>query len=238
MALVLTALFGCTQNNLQEASEMASEMQKVTFVAKDNVTIYANYWKAESSRAVILVHQFNSSKEAYTGLAKLLNEDDYGVLALDLRGHGESRAQGSLANPAYLSDKDFQDMHLDLSGAQKFLSEKAYTGFFIVGSSIGANLAVTYPFENSGFKAAVALSPGEDFKGLKPLSAARETNVPTMIVASKDDAYSFESAEKIHAAMTGEKKLVELENAGHGTFMLQNNPNLSSQILEWFKEHA
>ncbi|MBI4044485.1 MAG: alpha/beta fold hydrolase [Candidatus Diapherotrites archaeon] len=238
MALVLTALLGCTQSNPQEAGEMSSEMQKVTFLTKDSVTIHANYWKAESSRAAILVHQFNSSKEAYAGLAKLLNEDGYGVLALDLRGHGESRSKGSLANPAYLSDKDFQNMHLDLAAAQKFLSEKGYTDFFIAGSSIGANLAIIYPFEGSGFKAAVALSPGEDFKSLLPLEAAQKTGVPTMIVASKEDAYSFESAEKIHAAMTGEKKLVKLENAGHGTSMLQNNPSLVQQILEWFELHA
>ncbi|MEK7539848.1 MAG: alpha/beta fold hydrolase, partial [Patescibacteria group bacterium] len=197
LALALAALFGCVQISTPEANEMTAGMQKVSFITSDGATIHANYLKAQSSRAAILVHQFNSSKESYNGLGKLLNENGYGVLAIDLRGHGESRGQGSLANPTYLSGKDFQNMRLDLSAAQKFLSEKSYKDFFIVGASIGANLAIIYPFESSGFKAAVALSPGEDFKSLLPLQACQKTRVPTMIVASREDAYSFESAKKI-----------------------------------------
>lgn len=213
-------------------------MQKVTFTTKDSVTIHANYWKANSNSAAILVHQFNNSKESYTSLAELLNKNGYGVLAIDLRGHGDSHAQGSLANPTYLSPKDFQNMRLDLQASQKFLSQNGFINFFLIGASIGANLAIIYPFESNGFKAAVALSPGEDYKSLLPLEAAQKTRIPTMIVASKEDSYSFESAKTIHESMQAEKKLLELENAGHGTSMLEKNQNLANQILDWFKEHT
>ena len=216
---------------------MPLKPEKTSFFTQDNIKITANYWPATSKKAVILIHQFNNSKESYNSLAELLNENNYAVLAIDLRGHGESKAQGTLASPVYLQPKDFTDMNLDLKAAKEFLQEKGFNEFYLVGASIGANLAIIYPTQNTGFKAAIALSPGEDYKSLTPLPYAKKVSVSTMIVASTDDKYSFDSAKKIHSLMKCKKKLVELKNAGHGTFMLENESNLSKQILEWLNQN-
>ena len=80
-------------------------MENISLVTKDNVTLAADFWKNDSVRAVVLVHQFNSSKKAYATLAARLNTNDFGVLALDLRGHGKSRANGNAKNVVSVKPK-------------------------------------------------------------------------------------------------------------------------------------
>ncbi|MFH0954644.1 MAG: alpha/beta fold hydrolase [Candidatus Micrarchaeota archaeon] len=212
-------------------------MQKVSFQTKDGVVIVADFLTSDSSKAVILVHQLGSSKEAFSVLADLFNENGFAVLSLDLRGHGESAGKKSLSSPERLTPADFQDMNWDLSGARNFLTKKGFSEFYIVGASIGANLAIIFPSENEGFKAAVALSPGEDYKSLQPLSFAEKTAVPTLLVASSDDSYSFESCQKLDAVFAAEHEFYRLQNVGHGTYMLNLWPKLSQKIVDWCKGH-
>ena len=208
-------------------------MQKVSFQTVDGVEIFANYFQADSSKAVLLLHQFASSKEAYSVLANLFFEKGFGVLAVDLRGHGESTGKGSLSSPERLTPRDFQNMSLDLKAALDFLKSKKYAEFAIVGASIGANLAISFPSLHAEFKAAVALSPGEEYKSLSPMLAARKTMVPTLLVASREDGYSYSTCEKLDAVMECEHEFYRLENAGHGTHMFALWPGLKAKILDW-----
>ncbi len=231
--VTLLFVFGC----ISFTPSNDSVMQKVFFQTSDGVKSAANFWPAASSKAVILVHQFNNSKDSCSRLAGLLNQNGFGVLAIDLRGHGESKATGSLSSPASLTPSDFQDMNLDLLAAQNFLKQKNFNEFYLVGASIGANLAIIFPSQNPGFKAVVALSPGEDFKSLQPLSSAKKTTVPTLIVASAEDSYSFETSQELDSVFSAEHELLALQNSGHGTFMLTAKPELNQKILDFFKAH-
>ncbi|HSP48448.1 MAG TPA: alpha/beta fold hydrolase, partial [Clostridiaceae bacterium] len=44
--------------------------------------------------AIVLLHGATSNREAITGYAEVLQREGFGVLALDLRGHGESGGDG------------------------------------------------------------------------------------------------------------------------------------------------
>jgi alpha-beta hydrolase superfamily lysophospholipase len=221
----------------QEGLELPKNSQKVSFSTQDNVKIVATFFPSDSNKAVICIHQFNSSRESYNELASLLQQNGFAVLTIDLRGHGESRARGSLSSPTALQEFDFQNMEWDVLAAQQFLQEKGFEKIFLVGASIGANLSIIVPARNSGFRAAIALSPGEDFKGLQPLTAAKQSAIPTMFVASQEDAYSFQSMQILFGAMHVPRKKVELDNAGHGTYML-SNPSLSKTILDWLEKNS
>ncbi len=238
LLLSLFLLLGCVQSGSDGGIELPKNSQKVSFSTQDGVKIVANFFPFDSNKAVIAVHQFNSSKESYNELAQLLNKNGFAVLSIDLRGHGESKASGSLSSPFSLQDSDFQTMEWDILAGQQFLQQKGFTDFFLVGASIGANLAIMVPAENSGFKAAVALSPGEEFKSLVPMAAARETMVPTLLVASKEDAYSFQSVQSLYPSFNAQAKKIELNNAGHGTSMLEKEPSLKQSILDWLQKHS
>jgi alpha-beta hydrolase superfamily lysophospholipase len=209
--------------------------EKVSFRTTDGVDIAADFYPAGSGRGVLLVHQFNRDKKSYAGLANALNTNGFAALALDLRGHGESRGAGALSDPQSLRPQDFADMEKDLLAAARFLASKGVTRFYIVGASIGANLAISYPVHHAGFSASVALSPGIDFKGLQPLADAKRTRVPLLVVSSRDDAYSFSSSARLLDAVSAEKDWIRFDSAGHGTDMLKNEAGLPSRILDWIQ---
>lgn len=209
--------------------------ESVSFMTSDDVSIAANFFSANSDKAVILVHQFNRDKSSWGQLPSLLQQSGFGVLAIDLRGHGESAASGSLASPASLKLSDFQDMEKDLDASVGFLKQKGFSDFFLIGSSIGANWAIMFPASHSGFRASVALSPGLDFKSLAPLSAAKKTRVPLLLIASSDDSYSFDSSQQLFRSVSAPKDFWALKNLGHGVTMLESDPALNQKIVDWLK---
>jgi len=63
---------------------------EVKLKASDGVDLAAWYAPPKNGAAVILAHGANGSRESMRRLAVALSEHGYGVLSLDLRGHGES----------------------------------------------------------------------------------------------------------------------------------------------------
>jgi pimeloyl-ACP methyl ester carboxylesterase len=73
-----------------EAPEGFSEL---TLQTEDGVSLRAWYRAPSNGAAIILIHGAGNSRESLRGYAKLLAGHGYGVLALDLRGHGESEGK-------------------------------------------------------------------------------------------------------------------------------------------------
>ncbi len=63
---------------------------EVTLTTDDGVVLQAWYAPPENGAAIILLHGAGSSRESVRSYAALLASHGYGVLAPDLRGHGES----------------------------------------------------------------------------------------------------------------------------------------------------
>lgn len=64
--------------------------EAVTLEAEDGVKLAAWYAPPSNGAAIVLVHGAGGSREGVRRHADLLTKHGYGVLALDLRGHGES----------------------------------------------------------------------------------------------------------------------------------------------------
>ncbi|MEW6580880.1 MAG: alpha/beta fold hydrolase [Chloroflexota bacterium] len=63
---------------------------EVTLTTEDGVRLAAWYAPPANGAAIILIHGGGGSREGVRDHAAMLLRHDYGVLALDLRGHGES----------------------------------------------------------------------------------------------------------------------------------------------------
>lgn len=63
---------------------------EVSLTAEDGVKLAAWYAPPANGAAILLLHGAGGSREGVRGHAAMLREHGYGVLALDLRGHGES----------------------------------------------------------------------------------------------------------------------------------------------------
>ncbi len=94
--IILLLASGCAQQtDLQNSENIIdndelSGMQKTTFTTEDGIKISANYWPAKSENAVVLLHMLGRNKESWTSFAEKLKKAGFNVLAIDMRGHGES----------------------------------------------------------------------------------------------------------------------------------------------------
>lgn len=214
-------------------------MEKISFVTSDGVTIVGNYWKGSGSEAVLLLHMMPAVKESWNGFAEKLNAVEYHVLAIDLRGHGEStRSSGGELNYEKFSDKEHQASINDVVGAVDWFVEQGISRsrISIGGASIGANLAIQYLSENPDIPTGIALSPGLDFRGVEtegPMSQLGEEQ-RVFLVAADDDDYSAESVRTLGQAQTGREIKTEVfPSGGHGTNMFEEHPELMDEFLGW-----
>jgi len=225
-----------------------AEKEKIELITEDGVKIKGIWQKVEGEKAVLLLHMMPATKESWQNFSELLAENNFSSLAIDLRGHGESREtlDGKELDYRYFSDSEHQKSILDLKAASKFLEEKGFSlsNQYLVGASIGANLALEFLSLNPEISKAVLLSPGLDYRGLKTEEFLEnvQKNQKILAVASRDDYYSFNSVEKL-SQLAEEKKLffetLFYQAAGHGTDIFgKEKPDLTEVILNFLKEDS
>jgi esterase/lipase len=180
-----------------------------------------------SPQGVILVHMMGGSKSDYNALAKFLNDNGYSTISIDLRGHGKSTGDTKT-----FSDEDFQNMKYDLKTAKNFLVKNGVNKIGIIGASIGANLALNYA-ASSDIKRIIMLSPGEDYRSIKTVEIIPNYKGSVLLTASKDDPYSYNTAQKLDTLASGTHKFVSFDSGGHGTNMLNAHPELQQTILDF-----
>ncbi|MBI4210911.1 MAG: alpha/beta fold hydrolase [Candidatus Diapherotrites archaeon] len=241
----LFLLVGCTKTAQEQGAGEAGiesgggvlagsgDFEKVSFRTEDGFTIAANLWRG--GKAVVLLHQFQLDKASYGSLAAKLADANYTVLAIDLRGHGESLDRNGLKiRHSSFSGQDFRDMAKDVKAAKKYLQQEGFAMHAIVGSSIGANTAVNYSAQDASVEKIVLLSPGMEFKGIDAGAQARSVKAKALIVASDDDPYSFTSGQALAKLING-AEFMPLRNAGHGTYMFLST-NLEEKIVQWISK--
>ncbi|MBL4686242.1 MAG: alpha/beta fold hydrolase [Nannocystaceae bacterium] len=108
--------------------------------------------------AALLLHQFSNTKSQWDAHLATFIERGYVTLAIDLRGHGESDPQDGAFNDL-LTDPD--QAPLDVQAALEHLQGHQAVDtsrIAVVGTSIGANLAVVAASQDLGVRATVAIS--------------------------------------------------------------------------------
>jgi len=221
------------------------KMEKVAFQTKDGFTIAADYYPARdpaSKKGALLIHMMPATKESWRAFAPLLAAKDYRVLAIDLRGHGESA--GGPSGYQRFSDSQHQASINDVEAGVRFLEERGVVSrdLVLIGASIGANLALEFMAENPAVGRAVLLSPGLDYRGIKaePLMAKLKSGQAVLMVGSDDDPQSDGKVIRALAlaAPTGVRVDSRLyQKAGHGTNMFgRESPDLAQEILNWLAQ--
>lgn len=218
-------------------------MEEITLTTQDGVQLYADYYKGPTPNApaVLLLHMMPATKESWREFATKLNEEGFRVLAIDFRGHGKSvfKNNHSINYRNFTSAEHQQKIH-DIEEAIRFLvANKQPKAIFLIGASIGANLALQYMSQHSRIKAAVLLSPGINYHGVETEPAAKKlaNDQRVFLAAGGDsDTYSTESAEKLYDLIKTEKKLKIVDNGGHGTDIFASEPSLMKEIIAWLEK--
>lgn len=215
--------------------------QEKTFETKDGVKIVADVYPQstqQKSPTVVLLHMLGHSRQDYKALVPVLMKQGFSVIAMDLRGHGQSNERTNNTRVQYQSftRTDWGKLPEDL---KRFLDEiQALPGIdgkklALVGASIGGNTSALVAAEDTRVKAIVLLSPGLDYHGLQPSAAMKSLKRPAYIVVGKADQYSASSSKDL-AQMNPDSKLEVLETKAHGTDLL--TPELNEKLAAWLKE--
>ncbi len=213
-------------------------MEKITFKTKDGVTIAGNYFKPveENPPAFLLLHMMPATKESWNTFASHLQKEGFAVLAIDLRGHGESTDRnGKKIDYKMFSDEDHRESINDIAAAKEFLRQNGAdtSRMAIGGASIGANLALWHASEDKDVRLLVLLSAGLNYRGIKTPELAARFSGPVYILVSENDSKAIDGSKKIFEIFPGDKKLNIIKGNSHGTDMFASMPGLLDELLGW-----
>lgn len=179
--------------------------------AEDKRPLVGSFWAPKASNGqiapgVVLVHQPGGRRDDLVEVAARLHKQGFAVLALDLRGHGESR--GSDKPWAELTEDErirtWAFALRDLRGGATWLAKQSgvhSSNVCMVGDRAGCTLVVRHATRDETVRALVLLDPPREQLGFnlgKDIEAL--AGLPTLIAATKE---SQSSAQAI--AAEGEK---------------------------------
>ncbi|MBN1963311.1 MAG: alpha/beta fold hydrolase [Anaerolineae bacterium] len=217
------------------AAAQGPEPQRVEITADDGAILVGNYYAPsapaeDGAPAVLLMHQMSSRKEAWIDFAALLLDAGFAVLAVDLRGHGETGGR-ALWDQAELDVQSWLDWLREQDGIDP-------ERLNIAGASIGANLALRGMANDGHVVTAIALSPGLDYVGVTTEDAITAINLrPVFLVASQLDRESAQAVRVLAGLTVGDTmaRIYMLGAHGTGIFMLEDD--LMPLMVHWFVTH-
>lgn len=207
--------------------------EKVTYEGADGLQIAGDLYlpSGQNLPAVMLLHMLGSSRADWVNFAETLADNCYAALAVDMRGHGETGGEADWTKAL----EDLQRGLQYLEGRPEINGTKTA----IVGASIGANMALRTAAVQPEVQTVVLLSPGLDYQGVTTEDAlAQYGNRPILIVASEEDSYAADSSQTLASQAQGLTKVQIYQSAGHGTAMLNNEPDLSGLIVDWLNSNV
>ncbi len=229
---VILFISGCTQKTTGDEL-----MEKISFRTEDGVTIVGNYLVG-SDTAILLLHMMPAAKESWNDFAKALNQEGFSVLAIDLRGHGESTKQnGNILNYRQFTDEQHQASIKDVEAAVDYLTQKGVTTIHIAGASIGANLALQYQSEHPEIKKSILLSAGLNYRGVLTEPSAQKLNEDqnVFLLAGNLDSAAAEAINRLPNLIKGDKEVGVYDTSTHGTDLFKEYPSLISELVTWLK---
>ena len=179
------------------------------------------------AKGVLLVHGKSGAASDWANFAQKLADNGFRVLAIDLRGHGGSKAAADpLDEAAYLA------MDQDVDAGAAWLKKQG-AEVSVVGSVLGANVGLNAAKDNADITGLVMLSPGLNIEGVKVSAALGAYEGPMLLVASKGDASSSKAATLMQAKALGKATLELVESSGAGLKLLNTEASLETTLVGW-----
>ena len=225
-------LLTCLTLSLSTNAQAPPPPEATTRAAADDTALVADFYPAsDDAPALILLHMLNSRRGAWDPLIPDLQAAGYAILNVDMRGHGDSGGT-----------QDWDAIIADMAGWDDWLAQDERAGgagLAFIGGSIGANVALISCAESNDCRGAVALSPGLDYRGVKPEAALVDglAERTALLVASQADASSSVAIRQMFLNAKGDVSARMYPGRAHGTRLFDSRyDRVSRLILAWLAE--
>lgn len=214
---------------------------RIEYATSDAVTIVGEWRDVATPKGwALLLHMMPATKESWASFQEVLASRGIASLAIDLRGHGESKTP-ELDYRNFSNAEHQASMH-DVIGGIAYLSERgAREGKIILaGASIGANLALRAMARDASLRVAMLLSAGFDYRGIEAeeeASALAKQQSVYLVAAADDPNESLEAHRAIARSTQATCELREYDTGGHGTNLFATHPELKNEIADWTVRH-
>ncbi len=217
----------------------------IEFETRDGVVMRGELFMAPQKKParplVVLLHSFGMKSTEWLDLPTDLQKENYNVLALDLRGHGKSVYKTNLKYYTRMKfeKKDWSKNPLDVIQAVDYISKTFLfvdtKTIYMVGADLGANSAVlSANIMKDKPRRLILISPFTNFKGLDIANVVpRIQNIPTFILASRADTFSFGQADIISRLVKSQMKFNIYKQGGSGQLLLKRNPSSYKEIIKF-----
>lgn len=185
--------------------EAGLEQEDIFFTADDGLVIHATFYHARSpdSPTIYLIHDIGSDRTVWSEKARDLQERGYNVMAMDMRGHGESVDSLRSDEPLLWQDmvhQDFLQFSADITAAYRWVQGEDEEGSpnteaGAEGAMIGVGkgglfvLNQVARMSRERMMSAVILSPTLDCYGLDVIQVTEDygDQRPLVLVSSEGD---------------------------------------------------
>jgi pimeloyl-ACP methyl ester carboxylesterase len=217
---------------------MAEDEPGADFNSYDLVHLHASFDIPRGVPApipsVLLLHGYGEDLSVWEGFKRLLLDRGWAVLALDLRGHGQSTSKDGVpiqTNPAWRTDPHqfTQDLDpaLDFLKAQPRIDNRKIV---VVGYDIGADLALVASGRFPEVRTVVAMDP-KFSESLALAGSAQDFTPRSALIFAPDQA----EAKKFEPVL-GQPYDIQTKGVGGGTAAWMSTKFVTDAIFQWLQK--
>jgi pimeloyl-ACP methyl ester carboxylesterase len=208
--------------------------EAVSIEASDGLMLAGNFFfapdAADAAPGVLLMHHGGGQKESWFPLVPALYDAGYAVLAIDMRGTGESGQS--------------EDWDLAVDDTQRWLDWLGNVEgvdadhLSIIGASLGGDLAINVMEIDERIQTLIWISPLLEVEGITTddaMAAVGEQGRPVFIMTAAGDIPSLEATHALFPLMSGNSQVRLYDNTGCCTFMFMLEPSAEDEALNWLE---
>ena len=223
---------------MSSAAEAAGT--RVSFPSTDGASIAGEFYDAsarffsfrerEDKPGVVLVHMLSRNRSDWGSLPDRIRDAGISVLAIDLRGHGQSSG----------SAQDLQVMVQDVRAAARWLASRPNIRsdrLAVVGASLGASLALHAAIDLPQVRAIGLLSPSLDYRGLRTdTGLVKRLGARSIWLAASDqDPLALRTLRDMAAEPSGPREQHISSALAHGTMLLDKDNDVMRVLVDWLR---
>lgn len=200
--------------------------------AADGLVLKGDFYLVDAGRpTIVLLHQLYTNRTSWTPYIGALTGAGFNVLAVDLRGHGQTRGRINWATAI-----------TDIGVWFNWLRAQGIRGDALItmGSSIGSSLAIVGCANDAGCRTAVALSPGWASNGVRVEDALKTGLVgrKIFIMHTVRDRFPALGVPQMVQAAPDVVVIQTYPGNAHGMDMLRREETAMQRILEWLAAYS